>query len=69
MKDSLGFTDTARIKLVIFMVVILTAIMTKPASANPVNAVYQLDVTYLRVPSSKGFSFGSWLTIHRPILG
>jgi hypothetical protein len=26
-------------------------------------------VSTLRVPSSKGFSFGSWLTIHRPILG
>ena len=26
-------------------------------------------VIILRVPSSKGFSFGSWLTIHRPIVG
>jgi hypothetical protein len=56
MKDSLGFTDTTRIKLVIFMVVMLMAIMIKPAGAN---AVYQLDVTYTNGSITDGpLSFG-----------
>ncbi len=56
MKDSLGFTDTKRFKLVIFMVVILTAMMTRPASAN---AVYQLDVNYTQGSITSGpLSFG-----------
>ena len=56
MKYSLGFADTRRIKLVIFMVVMLTAIMTKPAGAN---AVYQLDVNYTQGSITSGpLSFG-----------
>ena len=56
MKDSLGFTDTTRIKLVIFMAVMLTAIMTKPAGANTLK---QLEVNYTNGSITSGpLSFG-----------
>lgn len=51
MKGSLVLSDTTRIKLGVMMLVILAAMMTKPASAN---AIYQLDVNY----SSGGITSG-----------
>ena len=56
MDNSLGFTDTTRIKLVIFMAVMLTAIMTKPAGANTLK---QLEVNYTNGSITSGpLSFG-----------
>jgi len=56
MKDSLGLTDTTRIKLGVMMLVILAAMMARPASAS---AVYQLDVNYTQGSITSGpLSFG-----------
>ena len=56
MKNSLGLTDTTRIKLGVMMLVILAAMMARPASAS---AVYQLDVNYTQGSITSGpLSFG-----------
>jgi hypothetical protein len=43
---------------------------SKLTSETSLHLKYLFEILkLLRVPSSKGFSFAIWLTIHRPILG
>jgi hypothetical protein len=59
MKNPQKLLDVTRISPAIFMAIMLAAIMTRPADASPLSAVYQVDVTYTQGSVTSGpLSFG-----------